>query len=51
MRQLDPSITQKLAEVAWRYKHKGIVAFDLAGPEDGFSSEKHSAAFDIVQGK
>ncbi len=45
MRQLDPSITEKLAEIAWRYYNKGVVAFDLAGPEEGFSSEKHRAAF------
>lgn len=41
MRQLPPATTLKLAEIAWRYAHKGVVAFDLAGPEDGFSSEKH----------
>lgn len=42
MRQMDPEISHKLAEIAWRYKHKGVVGFDLAGPEDGFSSQKHA---------
>jgi adenosine deaminase len=38
---MDPSMTRKLAEIAWRYRDKGVVAFDLAGPEKGFSSEHH----------
>ncbi len=41
MRQLKPDTTEKLAEIAWRYSHKGVVGFDLAGPEEGYSSEKH----------
>eukprot|EP01116_Phalansterium_solitarium_P019228 TRINITY_DN5309_c0_g1_i1.p1 TRINITY_DN5309_c0_g1~~TRINITY_DN5309_c0_g1_i1.p1 ORF type:complete len:847 (-),score=257.76 TRINITY_DN5309_c0_g1_i1:93-2633(-) len=49
MRQLHPSVTQRLAEIAWRYQSKGVAAFDLAGPELGFSSKIHRAAFDIVR--
>lgn len=44
MRQQDPSMTKKMAEICWRYAHKGVVAFDLAGPEDGFSSEIHKVS-------
>ena len=51
MRQYDPQITTKLAEIAWRYRHKGVVGFDLAGPELGFSSKMHQDAFDIVRRK
>eukprot|EP01119_Soliformovum_irregulare_P011081 TRINITY_DN2753_c0_g1_i1.p1 TRINITY_DN2753_c0_g1~~TRINITY_DN2753_c0_g1_i1.p1 ORF type:complete len:722 (+),score=251.54 TRINITY_DN2753_c0_g1_i1:20-2185(+) len=51
MRQMDPSITAKLAEICWRYREKGVVAFDLAGPEEGFSSKMHKEAFDIVRSK
>lgn len=51
MRQMDAAITKKLAEIAWRYSHKSVVAFDLAGPEDGYSSQIHKDAFDIVRMK
>lgn len=49
MRQMPPETTQKLAQIAWRYRSKGVVAFDLAGPEDGFSSRYHREAFDVVR--
>eukprot|EP00005_Dracoamoeba_jomungandri_P005902 CAMPEP_0174262382 /NCGR_PEP_ID=MMETSP0439-20130205/12941_1 /TAXON_ID=0 /ORGANISM="Stereomyxa ramosa, Strain Chinc5" /LENGTH=743 /DNA_ID=CAMNT_0015347079 /DNA_START=173 /DNA_END=2401 /DNA_ORIENTATION=- len=48
MRHLDPSDSKKLAEIAWRYKDKGVVGFDLAGPENGFRSKAHKEAFDII---
>lgn len=54
MRQLPASESHKVAEIAWfyylgdtaliycrRYRHKGVAAFDLAGPEFGFSSKLH----------
>ena len=31
MRQLPPTVTEKLAEIAWRYQDQGVCAFDLAG--------------------
>ena len=34
-----------------RYRHKGVVGFDLAGPEDGFSSKNHAEAFSIIRAK
>jgi adenosine deaminase len=49
MRHLDPSVSESLAEIAWRYKESGVVAFDLAGPETGNSSTVHKSAFDIVR--
>jgi len=51
MRQLPSNLTQDIAEIAWRYRHKGVCGFDLAGPEHGFSSKLHRAAFNIVRSK
>ena len=51
MRQLPSEQTQDIAEIAWRYRHKGVCGFDLAGPENGFSSKLHRAAFEIVRSK
>jgi len=48
MRQLDSKITRQLAEIAWRYRDRGVAAFDLAGPENGFSSKLHREAFELV---
>ncbi|KAL6047960.1 Adenosine deaminase [Balamuthia mandrillaris] len=49
MRHLSPSDTEKLAEIAWRYRSKGVNGFDLAGPEHGFRSKHHKSAFDIIR--
>jgi len=51
MRQLPSNVTQDIAEIAWRYRHKGVCGFDLAGPEYGYSSKLHRAAFDVVRAK
>jgi len=51
MRQLSANVTKDLAEIAWRYRYKGVAGFDLAGPEDGFSSKHHREAFKLVQSK
>jgi adenosine deaminase len=31
MRQMESHITKQLAEIAWRYRDRGVCAFDLAG--------------------
>eukprot|EP01125_Pyxidicula_operculata_P010697 TRINITY_DN3522_c0_g2_i1.p1 TRINITY_DN3522_c0_g2~~TRINITY_DN3522_c0_g2_i1.p1 ORF type:complete len:537 (-),score=82.12 TRINITY_DN3522_c0_g2_i1:769-2379(-) len=49
MRQLSPEITKDLADIAWRYKGKGVRGFDLAGPEHGFSAKIHRDAFDLIR--
>lgn len=41
MRQMSSAVSTQLAHVAARYKDRGVVAFDLAGPESGFSSKEH----------
>jgi adenosine deaminase len=43
MRQNDKA--QEIAELAVRHRNKGVVGFDYAGPEDGFSPTRHAAAF------
>lgn len=60
---MPASVTKDLAEIAWRYRHKGVAGFDLAGPENGFSSKDHKVilsndyisniedAFDLVRAK
>jgi len=51
MRHMPASESCKIAEIAWRYRHKGVVAFDLAGPEFGFSSKIHKSAFELIRNK
>jgi adenosine deaminase len=31
MRQMHQSVSRELAEIAWRYKDRGVAGFDLAG--------------------
>ena len=43
MRHLDRSL--EAAEAAVRWRDQGVVAFDIAGPEDGYPPDAHLAAF------
>lgn len=43
MRQNDRA--QEIAELAVRHRNNGVVGFDYAGPEDGFSPSRHKSAF------
>ncbi|HEY4306672.1 MAG TPA: adenosine deaminase [Gemmatimonadaceae bacterium] len=45
LRHLDPQVSLELARLAVSYKHRGVVAFDLAGGELGFPASAHAAAF------
>ena len=45
MRQMSPDVNAQIAEICWRYRHRYVVGFDLAGPEFGFPSHKHISAF------
>lgn len=45
MRNASPSESLELAKVAVKYKGKGVVGFDLAGPEDNFPAKAHKEAF------
>ncbi|SJN34984.1 Adenosine deaminase [Microbacterium esteraromaticum] len=46
MRQADRS--KEIAELAVAYRERGVVGFDIAGPEDGFPASDHRAAFDYL---
>ncbi|WP_051172071.1 adenosine deaminase [Microbacterium indicum] len=46
MRQADRSL--EIAELALRFRDDGVVAFDLAGPEDGFPASRHQPALDLL---
>ena len=41
--------SQVMSEVAVAYRHKGVVAFDLAGGEAGNPASAHAAAFDFAR--
>jgi len=45
LRQLPPETSLALARIAVEYKDRGVVAFDLAGGEEGFPASHHAAAF------
>lgn len=45
MRHMDPEINREVADICWRFRYAGVVAFDLAGPEDGIPPQKHISAF------
>ena len=44
MRQLPPEETLRAVELAIRWQGRGVVAFDLAGPEAGFPPALHDEA-------
>lgn len=46
MRQADNHMA--IAELALRHRDKGVVGFDIAGPEDGFSPIRQLDAFDYL---
>jgi adenosine deaminase len=48
LRHMSPDTSLALARVALDFKDRGVVAFDLAGPEDGEPPRKHLAAFQLV---
>ena len=45
MRHLDRSL--EVAQTAVRWRDQGVVAFDIAGPEDGFPPDDHLLAFQL----
>jgi adenosine deaminase len=45
LRNLAPGISLQLAELAVAFRHRGVVAFDLAGGELGHPASAHAAAF------
>ncbi len=49
MRHLPPSETQRAAELALRWASRGVIAFDLAGPERGYPPSEHAQALALVR--
>ena len=45
IRSISPEISLKLADLAVKYKNKGVVGFDLAGSEKNFPAKEHKEAF------
>lgn len=48
LRQNDIQSNMELAQLAVNYKHRGVVAFDLAGEEYGRPAKNHINAFEIA---
>jgi len=46
MRHLDRSV--EIAQLALRHRDKGVVGFDIAGPEAGFPPSRFREAFDLL---
>jgi len=45
IRNMDPATSRDLADLTVAYKHRGVVAFDLAGAEYNYPAKKHKDAF------
>jgi adenosine deaminase len=48
IRNMDPTTSVKLAELAIAYKNKGVIGFDLAGGEYNYPAKDHKEAFDLA---
>jgi adenosine deaminase len=48
IRSMDPRNSLMLADLAVRYKGKGVLAFDLAGQEKDYPAKAHRAAFERI---
>lgn len=49
MRNMKPSLSQEIAELAVDFRDRGVVGFDLAGEEGGYPPKKHVDAFHYIQ--
>ena len=49
IRNMSPSVSHELAELAVAYKHRGVVGFDLAGGEAGNPAKAHRKAFEYAR--
>jgi len=48
IRDMDPTSSLKLAELAIAFKNKGVIGFDLAGGEYNNPAKAHKEAFDLA---
>jgi adenosine deaminase len=49
IRNLPPETSEAQAELAVRWKGRGVVGFDLAGAEAGHPARRHARAFEIAR--
>jgi adenosine deaminase len=49
MRNQDPDVSLKVAELAVAFRDRGVVGFDLAGDEMGYPPKKHLKAFQYIR--
>ncbi|MBP8976723.1 MAG: adenosine deaminase [Bacteroidetes bacterium] len=49
MRNMEPALSQEIAELAVDFRQRGVVGFDLAGEEGGYPPKKHIDAFEYIQ--
>ena len=49
IRHISPEASLKLADLAVRYKNRGVVGFDLAGSEENFPAKEHREAFYLIR--
>ncbi|MHC5066774.1 MAG: adenosine deaminase [Planctomycetota bacterium] len=49
IRHISPDSSMELAELAVRWKDRGVVGFDLAGAERDYPAKEHREAFHLVQ--
>ncbi len=45
IRSMTPEVSLQLAKLAVDYKDRGVVAYDLAGPEENYPAKDHKEAF------
>ncbi len=48
IRNMNPNVSYRLAQLCVAYKHKGVVAFDLAGAEYNHPAKDHLRAFYLI---
>ena len=48
LRHWDPAVSLGVAEASVAFRDRGVVGFDLAGPEAGHPPAAHKAAFDLA---
>ena len=49
IRHISPEASLKLADLAIKFKNKGVVGFDLAGAEENFPAKEHREAFYLIR--
>jgi adenosine deaminase len=48
IRNMDPAVSFRMAELAIAFKHAGVVGFDLAGAELDHPAKDHAEAFHLI---